>query len=168
RLQPAHSLARMADVSITVKISGLDELEKALETLPPKVARRVIRSSLKEAAGIWRGEMVRTVLRGWHRWRTVIERAKRGGAGHGYTDVLEFGVVSRLIGMQTKISPDGFAGSCSVGPVKKAFWAMFMEFGTGHEAARPFVRPAFESRKAEVADKFIEGVQEALEEEGLL
>jgi HK97 gp10 family phage protein len=153
---------------ITVNIQGLDELEEALKTLPEKAARNIMRSSLKEAAGLWREEMVKTVRRGWHVWTAVTIGKKSAAIRERFEHVKEFGVVSRLIGMKTSISPDGLAGTCSVGPVKKAFWALFMEFGTGHEAPIPFVRPAFESRKDAVVQKFADSCREKLRDAGIL
>jgi HK97 gp10 family phage protein len=158
---------------ISFKIEGLDELEKQLEELPEKAAKQIMRRSLKEAAGIWRGEMIAHVIRGWHVWGAVITGKKRGKGGErlqrqGFTNVREFGVVSRLIGFSTKISPDGLAGAIAVGPNKKAFWATFMEFGTSHQKAFPFARPAFEAKKADVVATFIESVKHRLEEVGFV
>ena len=42
-----------------------------------------------------------------------------------------------------------------VGVPRRSFYWRFQEFGTSHQPARPFVRPAVEATRAEVAGKIL-------------
>jgi HK97 gp10 family phage protein len=63
------------------------------------------------------------------------------------------GYLKKHIGRWTRTNQDGL--SVFVGPTKSAFYARFLEFGTGNEPARPFIRPVFDS-KADAAAKAFE------------
>ena len=163
--------ALMVD-NVTFKITGGEELARALEQKPPIVARQIIRGSLRVAVAPWREEMIARVRRGWHVFSSAIAaaglrapREGRGGAGRQR----EFGVIARNIQIQTKIGSSGYEGQAAVLPSKKAFWARFLEFGFKHVGGKriwfPFIRPAFESGKGEVLDKFTADVREQLRSE---
>jgi HK97 gp10 family phage protein len=153
---------------ISFKISGGAELARLLEEKPPAVARQIIRRSLRVAVSPWREEMIARVRKGWHVFGAALEakglRAPRGGRGERGRQ-REFGVIAANIRISTKIGASGFEGSAAVMPSKRAFWARFLEFGTKHARAFPFIRPAFETRKQEVLDKFMEDVREQLRDE---
>ena|SRR5215469_14801679 len=48
---------------VEVKITGLDEIQKALEELPRQVARQIVRRTLREAGNIVKKKMVELVPR---------------------------------------------------------------------------------------------------------
>jgi HK97 gp10 family phage protein len=139
---------------VEVKISGGRELYEMLEERPKRIAKAIIRKALKRAAGIWRGEMKDRVAQGWHVWKSSTKGRSR-----------EWGFLRGHIGMKLSVRGDELEGSCAVGPVKKGFWAQFLEFGRSDQAAQPFIRPAFESRKEDVLAEFISTAQEELEKE---
>jgi HK97 gp10 family phage protein len=136
---------------VEVKITGLRELQEVLEQQTKNVAKDIIRKGLKKAAGLWREEMKTRVARGWH----VFQSASKGRSR-------EWGFLAGHIGMKTSVRGDEFEGTCHVGPVKKGFWSLFLEFGTARMAARPFIRPAFEARKFAVLEKFTSTVREEI------
>jgi len=140
---------------VEVKITGGRELFEALEARPSRVAKNIIRKCLKKAAGIWRGEMRQTVAQGPHVWK--------GSAKTGRSR--EFAFLRDHIGMKVSVRGDELEGSCAVGPVKKGFWAQFLEFGRSDQAAQPFIRPAFESKVRDVLAKFVETAKEELDKE---
>ncbi|WP_438391077.1 HK97-gp10 family putative phage morphogenesis protein [Caballeronia sp. DA-9] len=43
---------------------------------------------------------------------------------------------------------------------KEAFYGRFVEFGTSHSAAKPFLRPSFDARKRQAIDAVIEVIEE--------
>jgi HK97 gp10 family phage protein len=141
---------------VEFKITGGKELYEALEEQPKRVAKEIIRAGLKQAAGLWREEMRNRVVRGWH----VFESARKGRSR-------EYGFLAGHIGMKTSVRGDELEGTCGVGPVKKGFWDLYLEFGNAHQAPQPFIRQAFETRKQEVLDKFISVCREKLEKLGL-
>lgn len=140
---------------IEVKITGGDELEKKLEDVSRKIAKAIIRSALRSAAGIWREEMKDRAKKGWHVWQGSKQGRSR-----------EFGLVSGHIGMKFAVRGDDLEATAQVGPMRKFFWSLFMEFGTRKMAARPFIRQSFESRKQDVLNKFIEVAKEKVESQG--
>jgi HK97 gp10 family phage protein len=49
-----------------------------------------------------------------------------------------------------------------IGPGAEFYYAHFLEFGTKKMAAKPFMGPAFESKKREAKDKMAEVIREEL------
>lgn len=155
----------MADVEL--KISGLADLERALEEMPRKAARRIVRQEATSAAAAWADEMRARVRRGPH---------------HQASGQTDYGVIAENILEKTTVRDD-LSASVKVGPAKAAggymlFWVKFLEFGTrlrhrkggastGEMPAFPFIRPAFESKASSVLDRFISGIRDALAEAGM-
>jgi HK97 gp10 family phage protein len=146
----------MAGEIVTLRMEGLADLQEKLTQLPPRAAKRALRVGLLAAAEIWRREMETRVIHGWHHFR--------GKAGSAQAPV--FGYLSQNISVQARITND-LAGEIFVGPMKKGFWARFLEFGTRKMAARPFIVPSFEARKNDVLEEFAIETRAALEAEGL-
>jgi HK97 gp10 family phage protein len=140
-----------APIVVQMKMTGLRELGEALEKQPREIGRNIMRKGLKRAAGLWREEMKNTVRRGFH-----VFGSKSAGRSR------EWGFLAGHIGMKVSLRGDELQGSIAVGPVKKGFWALFLEFGTSTMPAFPFIRQAFETRKAAVLDKFIETIRAEL------
>jgi HK97 gp10 family phage protein len=148
---------------IQFKITGADELARALEERPPIVARKIIRTSVRKAVQPWREEMIARVRRGWHVFSRTGLKGLRGPRGRSFAGrSREFGVIASRIVVRAKVGASGFEGSAAVFPSRGAFWARFLEFGTRKMRAFPFIRPAFEARKEEVLAAFIEDVREQL------
>lgn len=159
----------MADV-FKFKVEGLAELQRRLEELPRKAGREIMRKGLKSAAGLWREEMVRRVVRGWHVWATG-QRKYKGQKLSGRSR--EYAVLSKTIGMKLKLQSDELAGTIAVGPARISFWSLFLEFGTrggtigGPMAPQPFIRPTFDSAGQKVAANFKETITAELDRAGL-
>lgn len=152
------------EIEIKVTITGADELAHKLESEPPIVARHILQTSLRKAVRPLREEMISRVRRGWHIFSSSLGAKglhARKGHGQGGRE-REFGVISENILIRAKVGPGDYQGSAAVFPSKRAFWAKFLEFGTRKMGALPFMRPAFEVRKQEVLDDFIEDVREQL------
>jgi len=136
----------MAD-AVTIKIEGLEQLSSQISEFPDKLVRKGVRNALR--AG---GEVLR---------EAISAGAPRSmDITHGH----EPGFLADHIGMKVKTSVTNDTGSILVGPVKKAFYAMFAEFGTKHQAALPFIRPAFEGSGPSALDAFVDSLREAFQE----
>jgi HK97 gp10 family phage protein len=162
---------------IEFKITGLKELQDKLERLPPLAARRAIREGLKDAPRPWLEQMKVTVRR-------------YSGPELGIPP----GFLADHIVIRTKVAGDGLSGSARVGPQKIDYpdraggyrkkknkrggtknvgrvslsrVAQFLEFGTRRSRKFPFIRPAFESLKVNVLDRFIGNIKTSLEGAGL-
>ncbi len=124
--------------SISVKIDGLDELERALLDGLPKQARAAMRGSLADA-----GEFMRLAI--------VLKAPSRTG------------FLARHIVTKTRTSVRDDEGDVSIGPSREAYYAQFVEFGSIHNRpARPFIRPAFEENKETWLDYFATKLRERL------
>jgi HK97 gp10 family phage protein len=136
---------------ITAKIIGLAEIQRALEEMPRGIARRFLRIALTRAANLWREEMARLAPRlkpesvTASRWLSIA-------LGKSYRVP---GFLAAHIGLQSRVTSD-LEGEVRVGPVKKAFYALFLEFGTRKMPAQPFIRRAYEGMKEAVLAKLVE------------
>jgi HK97 gp10 family phage protein len=140
--------------NVTVKISGLDELQKKLEACAKEVSRQVVRNGLRAGGGIVRDEMVR--------------RAPK-----------DTGFLSEHIDIKTRVMKADVAGTAMIGPNSKAVYpvkgnakrsfpafviARFLEFGTSHKGFRkqPFLTPAWEATKGRALDAIVNTIREAI------
>jgi HK97 gp10 family phage protein len=129
-----------------VTITGLKELQTALRQLPKELQGKVLTAALRDGA------------------RIVINDAKVRApkatephfVGKG-KELVQPGNIARNI-MVRKVKDTDNTATVSVGirakgkAGKNAFYWRFLEFGTKFISARPFMRPAFESKKHEVAE----------------
>lgn len=145
-------------------VKGLRELHAALQSLPIKLEKNVMRSALRAGANVIRNEARATAAFADQTGKLrksirVSTRATRGGV------------------VQAKVSAGG----------KRAFYAHFVEFGTAAHhifafpgrflafgggvykvvshpgtAARPFMRPALDSKRAAAVQAFGEKVRSVL------
>lgn len=154
----------------SVKIEGLDKLDDALHSFPLAVARRCFKEALGFAAKAWVDEMEAHAPK--------LDKIKLS------TDPKEVripGDLSRHIGLRVIVNSD-LQASVRVGPSKRTFWGLFQELGRRASAAgaklpalfgggkgrkshgasfmeaRPFVRPAFESKANAVVDRLADGL----------
>jgi HK97 gp10 family phage protein len=142
----------MSDDTITVKVEGLEELQRRLNDLPKRQAQSALRKALREGAKVFKDAVIREAPK-------------------------ESGFLSQHFKINTRIR--GVSGAAYVTPDKKitypadstgkkehkrwaylvAFWT---EFGTTTHRANPFLTRAFESTKAAVLDRVIEALRDLL------
>ncbi len=130
---------------IEFQITGADELQDKLNRLPVEFSRRALGTALR-AAGIIFKEAIESRaprLTGWLASHVTIKVK---------TNNLDEGSVT------TSFSRKGKPG----GNASAIYEALYSEFGTVKEPARPFIRPAFESSKQNALDAFIEWLREVL------
>jgi HK97 gp10 family phage protein len=118
-----------------------------MQEFPDKMLRKGVRDALR--AG---GEVLRQAISDG---APVSEDET-----HGHPS----GFLKDHIGMKVSVSVKNDTGNIKVGPVKKAFYAMFPEFGTRHQPAKPFIRPAFEGNAQSALDAFINKLKEAFKD----
>ena len=132
---------------VKVKIKGLEELSQKIHEFPDKLVKKGVRDALRAGGEVLRGE--------------ISARAPRSvDETHGHPP----GFLAEHIGTSLSLSTRNDKGEIKVGPVKKAFYGMFPEFGTKHQAAQPYIRPAFESQKQNALDAFINKLRQAFNE----
>jgi HK97 gp10 family phage protein len=155
----------MAEQFITVKITGLSEIQKKLEALPEKVAKKGIRSALLMAAEHirkvivayapkdtgWLSEHFNIKIRAFHGFLASI--AHVGPDAHA-SYPMSHGFGSRGGKRRTPPAVIAVAG--------------FQEFGWIRNGkriqAKPFMRPAFTAAREKATEIIIDELRRALEE----
>jgi len=118
---------------ITLNIEGAKELERKLLSFEPKLGRKIIRQALRNAA------------------KPILNAAKANVP----VDTGDLKKSLKVKAMRKRRHSYGVMIATSVGWFAgNEFYGAFLEFGTSKMAARPFVRPAFDTEK-ENAEKII-------------
>lgn len=110
---------------LTAKIKGAQELRQVLRQLPDRVQKRVLAAAVRKGANVVRDAVIARAPVG-----TELDRHRK----HLYQQIN----VRAIRGN----NPQRVALAVSTGA---AYWGNFAEFGTRHQPARPFMRPAFEA-----------------------
>lgn len=145
-------------------IKGLSELSAALKELPNRIARNALRRSVARGAVVIRDEAktrapVSTTppapgdpLPGTLKRSIVIKHDKDRSilTSQTYVVAVRHGKKYRNQGKRGNLSQDAW------------YWR-FLEFGTRKMAARPFLRPALESRRREAVDAIKQRLSERIE-----
>ena len=147
-----------------VKVEGLAELAKALRELPDRVANNGLRVSVYAGAKVIRDEARMRAPKAAEVLgpnqpppgtlkRSVIMKHIRelsGGGRQTFYVLVRHGKKYRNQGKRGNLSQDAW------------YWR-FLEFGTRKMAARPFLRPALESRRREAVDAIKQRLSERIE-----
>lgn len=128
--------------AIRGELTGLRDLQRKLG----KISHRLATKATREAAEVG-AEVVRVEAMG----RAPV--SARGSRGH------PAGHLASNIVRDTKVV-DGTRVEVAVGPSRSAFYGSFVELGTKHTAAQPFLRPAFDEKR-NAAIKAARGVLES-------
>jgi HK97 gp10 family phage protein len=137
---------------VKIKVEGLAELDRKLRSLGPKIARSALRSSLNAAAQVIKKDAIlrAPVLTGRLAKKAIYVTRSRSSATPT-KEVYVVGVRQWKRGGKVK----------AYGP-QDAFYWRFLEFGTKHIAARPFLVPAFETKKQEAFERFKQKLREKI------
>jgi HK97 gp10 family phage protein len=142
----------MADTGFTIR--GGAELEKALRELPVKLERNILRGALRAGAKVFEQEAKRRVPTRTGKLRDSIRvsvRARRGAivamvkAGGGKERVFYAHLVERGTAPHVILAGGGTAGGKLLAAGARLFGAKVDHPGA---AARPFMRPAFDTQAA--------------------
>lgn len=112
-------------MKLTARVDGFADLERALGGISARMTRQVKVEALTAAA-----EPIRA---------TASRLAPRRRPDDPKTPNLADNIVT-----QVTRSSDGSV-SVAIGPSKAVPWGRFQELGTAHNAAHPFLRPAYEA-----------------------
>jgi HK97 gp10 family phage protein len=174
----------MSETNFGANISGLDELEEALEELVPKAAKTALRRAARSGAEIYAADIEERAPRDTGLLAdSVIVRTTVGKDDDDSTitasvsidmkaNRLAEGAHNDITGPTLAVGRNGKLKEVLLGKSGRALknpyhWAhleaVFAEFGTVHEPATPFVGPAFEEKKDDVLNVFVEELQEEIE-----
>lgn len=147
-----------------VRLTGVDDLKAALRALPRQMRTKVLRGALRSAAKVIQGEAKAKApvlaqstpyrIRGLVRRSITITNSKlarrRGDVGVFVT--VRRSREARNRGMYSTLSRK------RVRP-NDPFYFKFLELGTKHMKARPFLGPAFRARATQAVQAFERGVR---------
>jgi HK97 gp10 family phage protein len=132
-------------MKITVDVQGLHGVEDALSQAGPKLAKRVLRKALL-AGG-----------------QKMVDAAKRRAPILAKASPNRRpGELRDAIAMTVKLSTKQEAGTAKIGLKRDkargqqspSVWGSFVEFGTAHSAAQPYMRPGFDHAKKDALETF--------------
>lgn len=142
-----------------VRITGAREMEAVLRQLPDTIAKQVLTKALREAAEPVLEEARALAPVGQEaKGRVRLRTTKRGKVSIANYGKLKLSL--RIANVPASRTPHSATVAVTVG---KAFWGLFVEFGTRFMSARPFLRPAFESKKIEALNRLGESLGEQIE-----
>jgi HK97 gp10 family phage protein len=145
KLSGSHAIAGKM---ITVKTTGLAELDHALAELPGRVARTTLKDAIADASELFRARSAELAPYDDYHKHGIRTRHLKDGILKQVKVVLH-GQSARVTG---KVGLEKSPKDQSV------FYGRFIEFGFGHFPdgraidARPFMRPAFEEMKMKAID----------------
>jgi HK97 gp10 family phage protein len=121
---------------VKINLLGADQLNKTLKLLPGELAKNVYMQSLRKGAVLVRDAAKERAPYGSDFEKRSYTKKKKGVATTHFVKLRD--EIRITVTTKTDIS---FAVAVHVGA---AYWGMFSEFGTSHQAAKPWLRPAFD------------------------
>lgn len=146
---------------VKIEIQGLRDIERAMLALPGKMDKKLLDQGLIQGAMLVRDEARNKVpllrVPDARRLRGTVQRAIRAGRvrPEQYTATVWVRVRPLTGAQRTRFKKKRGKGGGADNPRDPFYWA-FLEFGTSKHPARPFMRPAFESRKFAAVTKAID------------
>lgn len=131
---------------IEFAIYGFDETVANLRQLPEAIAGKVLDGALRDAGTPMAQDAAQTAPRS----------ATPSKAGH-------MGDSIKMRKFTDQNSGNDVESNYWIGPDRTHFYGGFEEFGTVHESARPFERPAFDRGATDVIDRLGKELGEAVE-----
>lgn len=154
----------MADEVISFQLEGLDEVLKAMTTLPDKVQTRILNGAMRSGANVVQQavqnrapvlknptpQRVTGLLRANVAVRKMTKRRLPAGMATGYSIGVLGGATPREANTR-KNRKKGIAGHAVVAKERPYYWR-WVELGTEKQQAQPFVRPGFDESKLKAID----------------
>ena len=156
----------MSEELVTVKVSGLKEIQEALEQQIPKKAKAGVREGLLAGGNLFKDSVVRAAPKdtGLLAKNIDLKLSIKGGtnvAGAAYIGPKGH-VDYPLAGGTFKTKANRKGRMYKVGRIPAVTVARFLEIGTSKMGAKPFMTQAFESAKDLVLFRVVKALKEAL------
>jgi len=160
--------------STKIEVQGLRELQVALKALPQKMTQRVLNAALMKGARDIANEakkrapvlnpMDSTALKGRRRAGT-LRRNIRARVIRAYEHTASVMVGVRQLSSKAILAFKKATGKNGAANPDDPFYWRFLGFGTSKMRARPFLRPAFETKKFAAANVIKDAIKARLEVE---
>lgn len=138
-------------MKVELSVTGLEELEKNLLALGTDLAEKTLRNATRDAAKVFRDEAAKNAPVG------DVERESPKKWQSRKPGSLRAGI---KISMQRNFKKA--AVTMVVRHSAKTFYGKFVEFGTKHMPAKPFMRPALQSEFERAKTVFVERLKERI------
>lgn len=148
---------------LSMQVSGLAELQKALAELPKKLSTNIMRGALSAGANVIADEARRFVPVDTGQLKESIRVSSRLVRGHPIVTVKAGGRYKVYKGGKAqKGKPYRTVSNSGAIRYHAPYYAHFVEFGTVKMGARPFMRPAFDAKKAEAVEVIADYIRKRL------
>ena len=127
----------MSDSTVVI---GLQELGARMNMFTDQVQKRTVRKAANAGAAVFQKEM---------RLRAPVRQDERPMGSKQRMP----GYLKKHISRRGKPTADG-GFEVQIAPLKSAFYARFLELGTSHQGATPFMRPTFDNKTAAAEEAF--------------
>jgi len=145
------------------RVAGLAELYQTLEQLPLKLEKNILRGAIRAGAKVVADDARRRapVL-------TEADPRRVPGALAKSVRVMSTGVKGGVVKGGVVVGQGRtLVGRGAGRQVADVFYAHFVEYGTVNMAARPFLRPAMDSKSGEAVEVTAQYIRDRLESEAL-
>ena len=141
-------------VEVTVKIEGLREVEEALAQAGPKLAKRAMRKALKAGGDVFlqRAKERAPIL------KKATPQRQPGELRDAITEVVTLSPKEESGRARVALKHDKSKGIQSPG-----VYGLFVEFGSVHNTAQPYMRPGYDAGKQEAERVFTEEIKNGVE-----
>ena len=141
-------------MEVKVELIGLKGVEDALSQAGPKLAKRSLRKALVAGADSFEAAAKKNA--------PVLAKASPNRQPGELRDAIDMTV--KLSGKQESgIARVGIRRGKGNGSQSPSVWGSFVEFGSIHGAAQPFMRPAFAQAKTRAQEVFTDEIRKGVE-----
>lgn len=127
-------------MSDSTVVLGLEELGARMNMFTNAIQKQVVRKASNAGAAVFQKEI---------RARAPVRQDERPMGSKQRMP----GYLKKHISRHGQATRDG-GFTVQTGPMKSAFYARFIELGTSHQGAQPFIRPAFDGKVKQAEDAF--------------
>lgn len=131
-------------MSDLLRVKGLADLQATLTKLPARLQEKSLVHATSNGAAVMQREMIARA--------PVRDDGRLKKLSKGSTQARLPGFLKASIGRRRADKGSGSSVTYQVGVLGRAFYAIFFEFGTRHQPARPFIRPAVEATSNAAVD----------------
>lgn len=141
----------------TISITGLSELEKRLMDFPDKIAKNILSGAIRAGAVVIQKE-ARALAPVSHEAHYLGKGSKRVEIPPG---TLKKSIKVRSAPRRSKDNPIEYW----VYVAKKTWYWRFVEFGTSKMASKSFMRPGFDTKKADAVEAIRDYLSKRIDKE---
>lgn len=145
--------------SNVTQLQGVDELMTAIKAVTEETQRKTGRAALRKAANVLRLKAIASARR-FDDPETTEDVSKNIAINWNNKTFKRTGNLHFSVGVQGGAKKGGKAKKGKGGDT---WYFRFVEFGTQHSAAQPFLRPAMESGQAQASQAFVDEYKKGID-----